>query len=106
MGDLHVHGVYRVIESASAFPESHDRRVVEVFLGNAFDVTVGFTSSGGGRQRNAKLVGEVQREAEILVHEPQRKAGDVFTFEEIGAFTSRTPERAMLDCRTSTSFSP
>src|SRR5256885_10034254 len=44
-------------------------------LGSAFDVVVGFASSGGGGQRDAKLVGEVQREAEILVHEPQWKAG-------------------------------
>src|SRR5437867_315854 len=72
-----------VIESASAFPEFHDGGVVEVFLGGAFDVVVGFASGGGGGQGDAELIGKVEREAEILVHEAQREARDVFAFEQI-----------------------
>ena len=67
-------------------PESHDRRVVEVFLGRAFDGAVGFAGGSGGWKSDAKLIGEVQREAEILVHEAQRETGNVFPLEEIGRF--------------------
>src|SRR6266403_1818012 len=70
----------------SARPEFHDCRVVEVFFGCAFDVVVSFPSRSGARQRDTELIGEIKREAEILVHEAQRKTGDVFAFEEIGRF--------------------
>src|SRR6202022_1934179 len=72
-----------VIECGSSFPEFHDGGVVEVFLGRAFDVVVGFAGGGGGGQGDAELIGEVEREAEILVHEAQREARDVFAFEQI-----------------------
>src|SRR5258708_29469997 len=70
-----------VIESASAFPEFHDSGVVEVFLGRAFDVVVGFAGGGGSRQSDAELIGEVEREPKILVHQAQREAREVFAFE-------------------------
>ncbi len=75
-----------VIKSASAFPEFHDGGIVEVFLGGAFDVVVGFACGGSGGKGDAELIGEVEGEAEILVHEAQRKTRDVFAFEEIGSF--------------------
>src|SRR5262249_42329077 len=61
-------------------------RVVKVFFSGAFDAVVGLASSGGGRERDPELVGKVEREAEILVHEAQGKTRNVLAFEEIGSF--------------------
>src|SRR6266852_3598641 len=58
---------------ASLFPEFHDGGVVEIFLGGAFDGAVGFAGGGGGGQRDSNLIGEVERETEIFVHEAQRE---------------------------------
>src|SRR5438445_5686350 len=65
---------------ASLFPEAHDGGVVEVFFGSAFDVVVGFAGGGSGWQGDAELIGEIEREAEILVHETQREARRIFAF--------------------------
>src|SRR5712692_3822388 len=71
---------------ASSFPEFHDRGIVEVLFGGAFDVIVGFARGGGGGKGNAQLIGKVQGEAEVLVHEAQGKTRDVFPFEKIRRF--------------------
>src|SRR5260370_26111736 len=71
---------------ASLFPEAHDGGIVEVFLRAAFHVVIRFAGGGGGRQGNAEQIGEIERQAEILVHESQREAGCVFTFYEHGRF--------------------
>src|SRR5712692_5169749 len=76
----------REIEHGSALPEFHDGGIVEVFLGGAFDIIVGFACGGSGGKGDAELIGEVEGEAEILVHEAQRETRDVFAFEEIGGF--------------------
>src|SRR5712664_3156173 len=73
----------RLHPRSSPLPEFHDGGVVEVFLGGALDVVVGFAGGGGGRQGDAELIGEVERKAEILVHQSQREAWDVFAFEQI-----------------------
>src|SRR5882724_4525171 len=57
------------------FPEAHDASVVEVFGGGTFDVVVGFTGGGSGGEGYADLIGEVEGEAEVFVHEAQGKAG-------------------------------
>ena len=43
----------------------------------AFDRVVDFAGGGGGRERDAELVAEIESQAEILVHQAQRKAGFV-----------------------------
>src|SRR3989442_15869801 len=65
---------------ASLFPEAHDGGIVEVFFGSAFDVVVGFAGGGGGGQGDAEQIGEIERQAEILVHETQREARRIFAF--------------------------
>src|SRR6266849_4665737 len=52
---------------ASLVPEFHDGGVVEIFLGGAFDEVVRFAGGGSGGQSDAKLIGEIEGEAEILV---------------------------------------
>src|SRR5689334_25192943 len=69
-----------------AFPELHDGGIIEVLFGSAFDGTVDFAGGGGGRKSNAELIGEVQGEAEVFVHQAQWKTGDVLAFQEIGSF--------------------
>src|SRR5712692_7205130 len=76
----------RKIEHWSAFPEFHDRGIVEILLGGALDEVIGFASGGGGGKRDAELIGEVEREAKILVHQAQWKAWDVLAFEQIRRF--------------------
>src|SRR5260370_42583912 len=73
----------RLHPRSSPLPEFHDGGVVEVFLGGAFDVVVGFAGGGGGGQSDAELISEVEHEAEILVHEAQWKARGIFDFEQI-----------------------
>src|SRR5258708_13397560 len=55
----------------SALPKLHDGRVVEVFLGRALDEVVGFAGGGRGGQSNPKLIGEVPRPAQGLLHQAQ-----------------------------------
>src|SRR5467141_1732652 len=70
----------------SLFPEFHHRGVVEVFLGGAFDVVVRFARGRRGGKGHANLIGEIERQTEILVHEAQRKTRSVFALEQIGRF--------------------
>src|SRR6266436_7893617 len=64
----------------SALPEFHDCGIIEVFFGGAFNIVVRFPSRGRGGQRDAELIGEVEREPEILVHEAQGKTWNVLAF--------------------------
>jgi len=57
------------------FPEAHDTGVVEVLRGGTFNVAISFAGGGSGGKRDADLIGEVQGEAEVFMHEAQRKAG-------------------------------
>src|SRR5260370_25765239 len=73
----------RLHPASSPLPEFHDGGVVEVFLGGTLDVVVGFAGGGGCGQGDAELIGEVERKAEILLHQSPREAWDVFAFEQI-----------------------
>ena len=45
-------------------PKPHDGGIVEVFFGGSFDGIVDFAGSGSCRQSDAKLISEVEGEAE------------------------------------------
>src|SRR5215472_16254231 len=70
----------------SALPEFHDRGIVEVFLGGAFNSAVDLAGGSGGGQSDAQLIAKVERKSKVLVHEAQREARDVFALEQIGSF--------------------
>jgi hypothetical protein len=70
----------------SAGPEFVDRGVVEVFFGRAFDGVVDFARGGCGGKRNADLVAEFEREAQVFVHQAQREARLVIGVEHDGSF--------------------
>src|ERR1700687_3207370 len=57
------------------FPVLKDGSVVQVVFGRAFNRVVDFARGGGGGQRNAELVAEIEGQAQIFVHQAQRKAG-------------------------------
>src|ERR1700722_13696645 len=63
---------------SSAAPEFHDRGIVQVFLRGGFDGGVGGIRSCGGRELDASLLGEIERQAHVLVHQAQGEAGWVF----------------------------
>src|SRR5713226_1416206 len=73
-------------KAESLLPEFHDGGVAEVFLGGALNEVVRFASGGSCGQSDAELIGEVEREAKILVHEAQRETRNVFALEQIGGF--------------------
>ena len=66
-------------------PEFHHSGIIEVLFGGAFNVVVSFPSRGRSGQRDAELIGKVERKAEIFVHEAQGKTGNVFAFQQIGS---------------------
>src|SRR6266581_841039 len=76
-------GKVRRTHRGSLFPKFHDGGIVEIFLGRSLDVVVVFSSGGGSGKGDTELIAKVEREAEILVHEAQRKTRHVFTFEQV-----------------------
>jgi len=67
-------------------PEAHYAGIVEVVWGRAHNVVVNLAGSGGGREGNAELVGEIKSKAKILVHEAKGKAGLEIIFDHEGSF--------------------
>src|SRR5882757_4814606 len=72
--------------AASRFPEFHHGGIVQVFFGSSLDVTISFASRGCRGERHSQLIGQVERESKILVHEPQRKTWHVLALKKIRRF--------------------
>src|ERR1700682_1219909 len=66
-------------------PKLSDRGVVQVVLGGALNSVINFTCGSGGRQSNPDLIRKIERQAEILVHQTQRKTWRVIALEQHGS---------------------
>src|SRR5882757_3755308 len=77
--------------AASRSPKLHYRRIIQVFLGGSLHTSVCLPSGSGRRQGNPELLGQVQREAYVLIHQAQGEAGRVFTLQEIGSLDIHDP---------------
>src|ERR1700724_4496064 len=62
----------------ASLPEACQRGEIHVFLRCTLDRTQDFSRSRSGGQRHAQLIGEIERQAHVLVHEAKRKARLVF----------------------------
>ena len=67
-------------------PKARHRGVVHILLRRAFYRAIHLTRGGARRKRHADLIGQIERKAEILVHQAQGKARRVILFQDERSF--------------------
>ena len=62
---------------STVLPEACYGSIVEVFSGHILDAAVDLACGSGSRQRQGKLAGEFERQANVLMHQPEGETGSV-----------------------------
>ena len=90
---------------SAPFPKSRHRRKIRIILRRRLNRAISLISRRTRRHRHARSFANSSAKRISLCIKRNGKLGLNSPFKITGIFTSKTPQRAMLDCSTSTNFS-